>query len=517
MSSEDAKLLEFPAELAQRALEQNPRAQERDAEFDEAWRAFRERRRTRWIRLVATFIFIVGSVILLVNWDATRLAARETYFRTVAQFTDDELAGVDLERVHSELFPAWLIALSNDADPGGPDRTDRAFTALLHAVAPSPGLSRVIHLAHDATKHPDRIVAHSDRLIGLLNDWNALMARHGKPWWIDGNVMSGRGSVLFYVKSYRVAEELRAYVGRQPIDARIVARVDRLNVVENVLGHASPGDHAAVILVDRLHDFVLERVWPILGGDLQNVALSARTLAPLVRQEVAAALSDQTFGVLAESAPHRLQLLEVQRSIHQRRACGNSLILRAIPWNGLGRTDLRHLSRLAATSQDDSCPSITVDEFETLERSSAVLRENDRLEDAVAALAAWLARSVTVHEVRHVADQVMDKGLEMPLECTPCDDSMSMRARAELSAWLSELAWSDSAYTSLLHACMLDVHRKSATGKALSRLLDDLGDPCTEPPRAIAIRARQLESAIFGRSQRIALPANFPVRLNIER
>lgn len=517
MSSEEAKLLEFPAEMAKRAIEQNPRFQGRDAEFEAAWRAFQQRRRTRWIRLAVTIFFVLLAVIVLVNWDATRLGAREAWFRAVAAVDDDELAGVDLQRVHSDLLPAWLIARSNESDPGGSARAEVAYNTLLHAVAPSPGLSRVIHLTHDATAEPGRMFEHADRLIGLINDWNAVMSRHGRRWWIDGNVLKGGNAVLFYVKSYSVAAELRAFVGQQPIDARIVARVDRLNVVENVLGHASPGDHAAVVLVDRLHDFALERVWPVLGGELENVAMSARTLAPLVRQEVSAALSRETFDVLATTAAHRLRLLEVQRSIHERQHCGNSLAIRAVPWNGLGRTDIRQLSSLAASSHGDSCPTVTPTEFAAISVASAALRENDRLENAVANLVAWLARSITVHEVRHMADQVADRGLELPLPCTPCDDSLSMRARAELSAWLAELAWSDSGYTTLLHACTLDVHPRSATGAALNRILDDLGDPCEAPPRAIAIRARQLESAIFGRSQRIALPANFPVTLSIGR
>ena len=103
------------------------------------------------------------------------------------------------------------------------------------------------------------------------------------------------------------------------------------------------------------------------------------------------------------------------------------------------------------------------------------------------------------------------------MPCSPCTENMTMRARAKLSAWLAQLAWADSGYTTLLHACTLDVHPKSATGKAISRMLRDLGQPCGEPPRGLAIKARQLESAIFGRSERISLPTNFPQKLSIER
>jgi len=521
---EDAKLIELYVDDEQRGLPvaaatRAPRdeIEERDAEFEAAWERFRRRRRKRWIRVVLGVLLVVALAIGALNFESVRISTREAWFRVAALTTDDELAGVDLQRVHAELLPAWLIARSNESDPGGTARADLAFNALLHAVAPSPKLARVVHLMRDATADPSKMVERTDHLVGLINDWNAQMARHGLPWWLDGNVMSGDGHVLFYIKSYRVRAELRAHVGRQPIDARIVARTDRLNVVENVLGHANPGDHAAAVLVDRLHDFALERVWPILGGELDNVAPAARLIAPLVREEVAAALSDATFRVLADTAPHRLRLLEVQRSVHQRHSCGNSLAIRAVPWNGLGRTDIRQLGRAATMSIGDSCPMITASEFEALKTSSLLLREDDRLRDAVAGLVAWLARSVTVHEVRHVADQVEARGLELPLPCTPCDDAMTMRARAELSAWMAELAWSDSGYTTLLHACTLDVHPRSATGKAIGKLLSMFGDPCKAPPPAIAMRARQLEARVFGRSQRIALPSDFPLRLTIER
>jgi len=494
---------------------QPQREQERDAEFEAAWERFRLRRRKRLFGVATAVVLVATGLYALLHRDTVRIAVRETWFRTAAAFTDDELAGVDLQRVHAELLPAWLIARSNESDPGGPWRSERAFNHLRDAVAPSPLLSRVVHLLRDLTNKPHEMLDRSDHLLGAVQDWNAVMARFGMAWWLDGNIMTGAGGVLFYIKSYRVLAEIRAHVRQQPIDARIVARVDRLNVVENVLGHATPGDHSAVVLVDRLHDFALERVWPILGGPLANVSSAAQRIAPLVRQEVAGALSDETFAVLSRTAPDRLRLLEVQRAVHERHACGNSMVIRRLPWNGLGRTDIRQLARAASISRGDSCPMITVSEYDALKNASQALREHDRLETAVAALVAWLARSVTVHEVRHVADQVEQRGLELPLPCTPCAD-LAMRGRAEFSAWLAEIAWSDSPYTTLLHACTLDVHARSATGMALRHLLNDLGQPCVSPPPGIAARARRLEQRVFGRSQRISLPGDFPIQLEVE-
>lgn len=492
------------------------RPEEPDPQFDAAWDRFKRRRKLRVTSVLLTVLLVAAAALALLNREAVRISVRETWFRSAALFAEDKLAGVDLQRVHAELLPAWLIARSNEVDPGGAWRSQRAFTMLRDAVAPSPLLSRAVHLLRDLTGDPDHMMDNSGRLLGAIEDWNALMARTGRAWWLDGNLVTSPSGVLFYIKSYSVLAEIRAQVRSLPIDARIVARVDRLNVVENVLGHASPGDHAAAILVDRLHDFALERVWPILGGHLDNVAPVARTLAPLVREEVAGALTAGAFEVLATTAVHRLRLLEVQRALQERRSCGNSMMIRSVPWNGLGRTDTRQLARAAAMSHGDDCPMITPAEFAAIEKASLALREDDRLEAAVSALVAWLARSVTVHEVRHVADQVEKRGLELPLACSPCDD-LSMRGRAELSAWMAELAWSDSPYTTLLHGCTLQVHPRSATGAALTRLLGDLGDPCTSPPRGIAARARTLEERVFGRSDRITLPADFPAHLQIER
>ena len=89
-----------------------------------------------------------------------------------------------------------------------------------------------------------------------------------------------------------------------------------------------------------------------------------------------------------------------------------------------------------------------------------------------------------------------------------------MEMRAELSAYLSTLAWSGSPATALFQACHSVLDDEGTHGRALRFLLAELDVSCTQPPPSgLAPRARALERELFERSQTLRFGSDFPEQL----
>jgi len=113
-----------------------------------------------------------------------------------------------------------------------------------------------------------------------------------------------------------------------------------------------------------------------------------------------------------------------------------------------------------------------------------------------------------VHELRHVADDESIAGeLRARLNCKACV-GLSSRALEELSAYLAAFAHSDARYVSLYQACRLG--GGSPHGRAMVVLEELVPGLCGDPPADLAATAVALERQLFGRSDRIELPAAYP-------
>jgi hypothetical protein len=149
---------------------------------------------------------------------------------------------------------------------------------------------------------------------------------------------------------------------------------------------------------------------------------------------------------------------------------------------------------------------VTLAEAATIEQESAVLAQTRHLEAALDALTDHMMRGVAVHETRHVADEHRAHAFTRPLRCPACPRELGVLARAEVSAYLASFADEATGVTSLHQACRVanGTHANAiALGYLLPRLLPD--GCAAGPPPDLHKRARQLEQALFGRSQPITL------------
>lgn len=485
-----------------------------DPEFEAVERAFKLnlRRRSQGIALltVALIVLIIGFT----HGDRIKRNARRAWFSWQAWTGDAPLAGVDLERVHGALLTNWVVARNEDDESA-----ETAYKAMSDAIAPSPALSALFASMHDLAR-PDRsLLKRNEELLDVVDAWNELLANGGAPWWLEGNMLVGPGTAQFYLKTYRIRGTAVVMVGEERVVTRLLSRADSLNVLELALGHASPDRDHAALLLDRIRDHAMDVLWPALAvtqtldqPKKQTVRSEDRTLVGRVRREVQTALTAAEWKAVSETAAARRVLVHIRDHVALQRRCGARLVLHMKKVAGPGKDTLRWLRSVAAREAQFECPAITPAEVAELEQASRILRRTGGLQDALDRLVVWTARNVAVHEARHVADQRLHKGLERKVPCRQCPEGFSVRTQAELSAWLAEVAWGPTPFTTLLHACALP--RRTSTGRALHFLLGRLGRAtCESPPVNVQRRARLLEQKIFGREERVRFISALPDRM----
>lgn len=445
----------------------------------------------------------------------------QTSMRAGPELTDDQAALAD---VHAEHLPTWAIAQSR-VGAGGPaalEAADAEFETLTNALGDFPAAAQLIADLREDTLDPTLLAERGDAISSTATAWNELMSSLGRPWWIDATVLVHRDDPsqnIFYVKTYRVLGDTSLTVDGAPYRTRLVARADHTNVVESMLGHASPHQDGAIILADRLYDFANRDLWTLLDPSLddQRQPLHA-AFAPKARAELLALLSEDAAAALTSTAPARFALVEAVRAVGDRAECGSTFRIYDLPWDGISESYYEVFRRYARDDAGDPCPSITKDEAEAIISSSEALKDAGiGLRDAVGELVAVAARKVSVHEARHSADHATADAFHTPLPCEPCGERMSRSARAELSAYAATFAHPGTAYLALLQACSLDRDRGTPHARALRALLPRLsdGDACATPPEDLTERARDAELHFFGRSHAITHPDDFPARLEL--
>ncbi len=171
------------------------------------------------------------------------------------------LARVDLEHVHAELLPAWAIAAAQPGHPGAA----QALAALNEALAPDPNLRALsAELGARVARSP---MVHARRVLWLVWAWSDYLDRAGAGWRLEGNVRITPDRAFFYSKSYHVVADLQVRVGQGRHRTRLLERADRTNVREGYLGHALARREGGLVLVDRVREFTMERVRPLLFGE----------------------------------------------------------------------------------------------------------------------------------------------------------------------------------------------------------------------------------------------------------
>ncbi|UJR79430.1 Hypothetical protein I5071_14660 [Sandaracinus amylolyticus] len=415
----------------------------------------------------------------------------------------DALARVDLERVHAIAIPEWIERTSEARTRDDRRRAELAWLELRDAVAPDRNLARIWGELHERmTLSP---IASARRIDWLLWAHDRYVDRIGAPYRIEAS-MHVRGRRAHVVAlGYRVLAETRSAEGAR---VRVMRRIDRSRVVEGWLGHTPREDDGALVVADRVLHFAVRHVWPALNPALDGRRPAAeRGLLPWVREEAEDAIPSEHLALLRETAEDEQVLIEVAHAIRSRHACGSRFQVFDLPYKGLSISSHQALRRALFASRFSRCPDITVSEAALLVGASERLRSTEGLDPALESMLGWVARSVAVHEARHVLDGPSDD-----VACAACDPLATRTVRAELSAYLTAMATPGVGYLATLHACATPEHTRGDHARAIDLAVHAAapGGCGEDPGLGLYARAHAAEERLFGERAPITLPEGFP-------
>jgi hypothetical protein len=433
-------------------------------------------------------------------------------------FPDDPaaLARLDAAAVHERLFPEWIVAAARSRSAEGRQAARERHAALRAAVAGDRNLAAIAdellsRVEEDAWLHARRILV-------LFDAWNRYLERHDVPYELHATVRAGDGRPFLTLRCYRRTLALSVPVGPRTVRATLLQRVDGLNLRELFLGQASEDEHGARVVLDRVSDFALAELWPLLADPVVAAATwtpTQRALAGPTTSAAALALPPDALAVLRRTAPHRAALEALRRALDDRSECGARYGFNFVPWNGFDAATVARARRWAERSAGNDCPDLQPAEADVLaQASTALAAEAAALRPALETLVAWAARPTAIHEVRHVADEP-STGDGRPPHCPDCL-GLGPAAVGELSAYLASFADPSGAWPAVVQACGLlerpepGPHFQALT-LALARLLPD---GCAAPaPGDLAARAAALQAELLGPTDPVVLPPEFPARL----
>ena len=482
------------------------------AEADElAVQLARSSRRSRRVAMLLVVV-VVGLGFYLAFGQAIERAWRLSQAARAAAERDANMT--ELERLHAELVPRWLIDMSQKA----PGRMV-TWSRIEQTLETVPLLLETLTEMKDLLESPEGAAAYAERLLELTADWNEYLDRVGEPWWVDVTVRGSANGGYIYAKTYKLLADFEVEVAGRRYRTRMAARADLTNVVESLLGHTSPSQDGAIILTDRLYDFALRSIWPLLSAPMKAPTTRQSAFQAAVAAEVEAALPADALAALRAAAPARQRLEQTLDAVRARHSCGSTFAILDLPWDGMKEQSLEVIRRIAERDRYETCPRVTEAEVEVVASVSDDLRDNPELQAAAEHLVSHVAYAVTLHEARHSADHDVASAFHTPLECEACDARrVGAMARAELSAYLAQFASPTHGYTSLFQACGLDFASRSPHVRALRVAFSELGIDCeARPPADLQDRARAMAQAYFGRADPIKVPETFPARLELYR
>jgi hypothetical protein len=419
----------------------------------------------------------------------------------------EAIATIDFDAVHRQILPEYVVAIGRADTPAGHRRAEYAFRRLRDALEADPNLVelwRELHLL--ATIDPIR---HARRIDYLLWAHNRRLEMLDQPYRIEATLYMRSDRPRLATRSYRVLEEAQTVEGHR---ARYLDRIDGLSFVEPWLGHTTREEDGAMLVADRILHFATRHLWPALVPALDERRPEIeRGPLPGMREEAQRAIDPALFAILAETAEDQQALLEAAASIEARHACGSEFRVYDLPYRGLSRRSYAMLALAIEQSRGSRCPDVTLVEAAQIVGASERLAETPRLEEALEAVAAFAARAIASHEVRHVAD-----GPSRELRCPGCAPGTPALVRAELSAYLASFADGGVGHTAALVACSNPERERGADAHAI-RLAIEASMPggCAVPSPQLYAHAHEAERRYFGARDRAALPTAFPAAAEI--
>lgn len=320
------------------------------------------------------------------------------------------------------------------------DEVTRAFGG-----AASDALLDLVHAARAAgAASSSDIDSAADALTMTVLRFNDALARADLGYVIDNDVLSGDGSRVVLIFSFRV-DEVRPYrSGDHVVRALHLTRMDSLNWGYNLLGFTTAQRREALVLIDEVDDRIIDRLLPQLAPEptpfyrLEDGDEAELWAGPLQAHAAAVVRAEYGGGEVSE----RLGQLVAAR---KRLFIGWNERLADRGWS-VDLPDALHLTFDVRGELGDLMPDSELDAYAKVEDA---LRDPE-LEAAFARARGLLASSIDRHEVQHRLDHLRAEPLPMP---EPLADFVGQpratdgserpaatRARAELSAYLAELA-----------------------------------------------------------------------------
>ena len=484
------------------------------------------RRRGHVWYVVAAVGIAIGTIAVVVwQWHSrTQSPPRQSLTYSFTHADDPAaLQRIDHAKVHGELFPAWVLSVARAKTGGTWANADAAYDRLRAAVHTDANLGAILDELRGLARQ--EAWAHGRRIVVLFDAWCEYLVRNGIPFEARAVVhQGGDGPSWVSARFYRRDASVPMRVGTHTVVVNFVRRVDRLNVHERYRGQVEEAGRSARVVVDRISDFALTSVWPLLRqtspGEADLLSATERAFAPAVSAAVEAALPADAVAVLRRTALARASLARVARQISDRAACGSTFGINFVPWNGFTDDALDDLDDLAAETGEADCPEVTPDEAADARRYSRESAETPagELLAALERLVAWTARSTAIHEARHLADD-QDAQAGGVLHCPECA-SLAPASIVEASAFIASFADPSTGNLAVYQACSLpagtdpDAHQ-AAIRFLLSMLLPD-GCP-RPPPNNQTVRAAALERRLFGRSDPTLFAGDPPDRCAVAR
>lgn len=419
---------------------------------------------------------------------------------------DPVTSGLDAEALHHRRIPEYFAALAHTDTQIGRRRATDALHWLERSLGRDENL-RDLWRELDLLLRVD-VLRHARRIDYLLWAHNEYVDSLGLPYRIEVSLRLRDERPLLDVRSYTV---LADRVNGDDARVRVVQRIDQSARRETWLGHTSGSADGAILVGDRIHDFTIREVWPLLApGTDERLDAHVRPLADAVRRSIREVLDPHAYGVLETTAEDQLALLESARSIDARHRCGSSFRVYGLPYRGLSRRSYEMLGVAVELSRRSPCPDVTLFEASQIVGASERLRATDDVAPALELLNGVVARAVAAHELRHVVD-----GPSRELPCPGCRVSMPPLVLAEVSAYLATLAAPETAPLALLMACV----NRSTDGidaAAITLVSRAIGYRCGEPlPEDLTARAERAEHTLFGTRSATHVPSTFPRSLSV--
>jgi hypothetical protein len=416
------------------------------------------------------------------------------------------LEKVDLELVHRDRWDTWISA-AGPTPSGVPDASvESARMEMLEAIAADQNLTELFEELDEIVTSPRlRDEAVQRRARWLVRAWNHYLEREAQPYFVHANVIGGP---MFVAHAYEVVARATGTIDGDEARIRVLSRLDSLNLREAVLGAPSSADEGAIVVADQLLELALDHLWPMLAepGDPMQ-----RTFAPAVVEELRAGLPAETFALLERTATTRRSLVDSRASIMDR-GC-SPVWLRQVPFDGLDR---KQLDGLAERTDVGPCAGVKNEELHALWKGSEELQRHEGLREATERLTAVAARSIAVHELRQVADELEYGSSDEWRPCGPCGAEDGEHTRQVAAAYLAEIAWSQTPAITLYRICWSTGDDMGPSGRARAAAMGAIGLQCPDGvPADVEARAQQLEREQFGHGVPIALGEDFPERLPV--